>query len=187
MKAVRRQQTWIPTKNTRICGVHFEDKCFNKNGKKRKRLCEDAIPTLNFPKFVSRASALLSRDECNGSGLVNQKDKGKLIHPSNDTILIGRCCESELRKGVNENNKLKKEWTTALLLPQVCDRVKKHQLFKDIDFHRNESEDIDHLEELEKAIAQIYLNTRIAFIRKQAVKKNSKKNIYKKLVHNKSQ
>ncbi|XP_063835156.1 uncharacterized protein LOC135084285 isoform X4 [Ostrinia nubilalis] len=49
--AVRRQNTWIPTKNHCICSIHFAEECYNANSTKQRKLHKDSIPTLNLPKF----------------------------------------------------------------------------------------------------------------------------------------
>lgn len=46
-----RGEFWIPNKNNKICGRHFEDKCFQ-NRPDIKRLVDGAIPTIKLENFI---------------------------------------------------------------------------------------------------------------------------------------
>lgn len=141
---------------------------------------------LQSVKCETCTSALLPQNDTNEGSLIAHKDKGKLIYPSSDTISICQHCELELRKGV-QNKRLKKVYTTDFLLPIVTEKLLQLSLYQDIHYHTFENDDVNHVEELTKAVAEKYLNIRIAYIRKQANKTNSKKHILKKLIHNRSQ
>lgn len=47
MDATGRKSDWFPTKNSTICSVHFEPKCFHPTSKIR-RLFDWAVPTLRL-------------------------------------------------------------------------------------------------------------------------------------------
>ncbi|CAK1582458.1 unnamed protein product [Parnassius mnemosyne] len=73
-------------------------------------------------KCETCTSALLPQIDTNEGSLIVHKDKGKLIHPSSDTIAICQHCELELRKGV-QNKRLKKDYTTDFFLPKVTETL----------------------------------------------------------------
>ncbi|CAG4957355.1 unnamed protein product [Parnassius apollo] len=49
------RQDWFPTKNSRICSVHFQEYDFDETAKKRN-LMKSSIPTLNIWKLYSKNS-----------------------------------------------------------------------------------------------------------------------------------
>ncbi|XP_045506766.1 THAP domain-containing protein 1-like [Colias croceus] len=61
-KAIHRAN-WKPSKHSRLCSKHFESDCYL-DGKKRKVLCRDAVPTIfeNYPTYLQKESKKIARN-----------------------------------------------------------------------------------------------------------------------------
>ncbi|XP_055379180.1 uncharacterized protein LOC129610592 [Condylostylus longicornis] len=50
------RENWVPSKHSAVCYLHFAEECFAKKPNKRRRLKDDAIPTIfnNYPACLSK-------------------------------------------------------------------------------------------------------------------------------------
>lgn len=123
---------------------------------------------------------------CNNLSLAYQKTKGYLMYASKEVIALCRKCETIIRGGLTEENKLKKTCTTTFVVTKALHDMIGKSIFPNIPVHDTDRF-VSHNVELARSVLKRYADTRISFLSKKTNPQQCVRHIYTKLIHFKNQ
>lgn len=132
-------------------------------------------------------SALLadSTDDSNNK-FIKLKDKGGLVYPSTDVVVICRNLEVVIKSTILTKDQIvvSSKNLKELLICKSLRRFIGMNLFKNYDFHQFDQSPLDnHIILLTKSIMERYINIRLHYLTKNAMPKLSKRQVLNKYLH----
>lgn len=141
---------------------------------RKKILCEDCL------------NALISDNMILYSSMISIKNRGSLIYPSKDVIIICRKSEVVIRCALRESGgkKLLKKFSPTYLLNMVINNLLHNtSLFQELDDHCNNQTDFsNHSAHLIRATANKYITIRLYYIGSTVNENNSERQKFNKLI-----
>lgn len=117
-------------------------------------------------------------------GLIQIKNRGGLIYPSEDVINICMLCEKYIKIILNGSNKrYLPKYSKIQITNNILEQYINKSIFTSLENHMYDTFATEnHLVELIKAVSHKYIDIRIHFITNNIDNSNSKRHVYNKLV-----